>query len=217
MGFPGDRSSLGLVYDQGVYLKIAVMAKRFNRLTAALKYLRPLSGGEGATVPDAPAGTALKKFQDYKSGKVKVEYTRSNSSRPGEILDVALRPFAFPAADTRTLRTTMSTRARSGFTTFELDFAKLGLDDTPEPTAIQMAGFKPARAICRNTTGTTPGSLTPSKITGQSYRSRAAVTYTFPIGRTTAEPTWGEQKSAIANKIEGLSGTKSVSFKPEVF
>jgi hypothetical protein len=192
------------------------MPKRFNKLDAALRYLRPLSGGDNATVPDAPAGTALKKFQEYRSGKVKIEYTRSNSSKPGETLDVGLRPFAFPAADTRTVRTTISTRAKSNFGTFELDLAKLGLDETPEPTAIEMAGFKPARAVCRHTTGTTPGSPVPSKITGQSYRTKAAATYTFPIGRTTAEPTWGEQKSAIANKIEGLGGTKSVTFKPEV-
>ena len=182
-----------------------------------MKYLRPLSGGENATVPDAPTGTALKKFQDYQSGKVKIEYTRSNSSKPGEILDIALRPFAFPAADDRTILTTISARAKSNIGTFELQLAQLGLDETPEVTAIEMAGFQPARAICKHTTGTTPGSPISSKITGQSYRTKAGVTYTFPIGRTTNEPTWGEQKSAIATKIEALSGNKSVSFKSEVF
>lgn len=193
------------------------MPKRFNKLKAALRYLRPLSGGENATTPDAPAGTALKKFQDYLSGKTKIEYTRSNSSKPGEILDVSLRPFAFAAADARTIRTTISTRAQSNIGTFELSLVQLGLDETPEATAIEMVGFKPARAICRHTTGTTPGSPISSKITGQSYRTKAATTYTFPVGRTTNEPTWAEQRSVIANKIELLSGTKSVSFKPEVF
>jgi hypothetical protein len=160
------------------------MPKRFNKLNAALKYLRPLSGGENATVPDAPAGTALKKFQDYKSGKIKVEYTRSNSSKPGETLDVSLRPFAFPAADARTILTTISTRAKSSFVTFELDLAKLGLDETPEPTAIEMAGFKPARAICKHTTGTTPGAATTSKITGNLHVSHRSHNERAHLGGT---------------------------------
>jgi hypothetical protein len=61
------------------------MARRFNNLDAALRYLRPASSGSDGVVPDAPAGTPLKRYQDWKAGKVDIDYPRSASSNPGSL------------------------------------------------------------------------------------------------------------------------------------
>lgn len=75
------------------------MSKRFNNLEAALKYLRPVGATEETEVPDAPAGSQLRQFQDYKGGKRVVTYTRASNSNPGNMTVASLKPFALPAAD----------------------------------------------------------------------------------------------------------------------
>ena len=101
------------------------MPKRFKTLNAALTYLRPTSGGDDAAVPDAPAGTALKKYQDYRSGKVRLDYTRANSSLPGETKIISLRPFALDKESTVKVTTTVSTRSFGNIGEFGLTLANL--------------------------------------------------------------------------------------------
>jgi hypothetical protein len=192
------------------------MVKRFNNLDAALKYLRPTGAGEGTVIPDAPTGTPLKKYQDYKAGKVNLDYPRAAASLPGEINIIAIKPFALPSADTTTIRTTLSNRAQGQFSTFGLTDAELGLDLTLQDTDKEVAGFIPAKAICRNITGTTASTRT-SKLTGLPYKSKADASYTFPIGRTTTNPTWGQQKAFVIAQVSASSGNKSVSFKSEKY
>ena len=192
------------------------MPKRFKTLNAALTYLRPTSGGDDAAVPDAPAGTALKKYQDYRSGKVRLGYTRANASLPGETKIISLRPFAFDKESAVKVTTTVSTRSFGNIGEFGLTLAKLGLDEVSAANAIDMEGFQPARAICRRTTGTTATTKT-SKITARPYKSKAAASSTLPIGRTADKSSWGEQKAAIATDVKAASGVTSVTFKPEVY
>lgn len=191
------------------------MGKRFNNLDAALKYLRPTTAAEGDEIPDAPAGTPLKKFQDYKAGKVDLDYPRAAASLPGEFNIIALKPFSLPA-DADAYRTTISDRAAGQYSLFGLTDTELGIDETLQETDKEAIGYIPAKAICRNITGTTASSKT-SKLTGLSYKTKANASYTFPIGRTSANATWSEQKALVVANVAAATGNKSVNFKPEKF
>jgi hypothetical protein len=194
------------------------MAKRFNNLDAALRYLRPASAGEDGVVPDAPAGTPLRKYQDWKAGKVDIDYPRAASSNPGRLNRISVKPFALAAASTAEYGTVISNRAASQYTLFGLTVAELGIED-PDNDDVIAKGYRPAKAACRNTTGTT-ATARPSKIIGVSYKRKASVGYNFPFGRTTGNPTYAEQKAAILASVVGASAdnaVKSVSFTPERF
>jgi hypothetical protein len=191
------------------------MAKRFNNLDAALKYLRPASSGSDGVIPDAPAGTPLKKYQDWKAGKVDIDYPRTASSNPGKINKISVKPFALPAASTDEYVTVISNRAQTQYALFGLAAATLGIE-APDNNDVVAKGYKPAKASCRNITGTTATSTT-SKLTGIPYKSKADVAYVFPFGRTTGNPSYSEQKVAILALVIAASGTKSVSFIPEKF
>lgn len=192
------------------------MVKRFNNLDAALKYLRPATAAEGDEIPDAPAGTPLKKYQDYKAGKVDLDYPRAAASLPGEFNIIALKPFALPAANTDAYRTTISNRSAGQYALFGLTDTELGIDETLQETDKETIGYIPAKAICRNITGTTASSKT-SKLTGIPYKSKTNASYTFPVGRTSGNATWSEQKALIIANVAAAAGNKSVTFKPEKF
>ncbi len=195
------------------------MGRRFNNLEAALKYLRPPGAIEGSAVPDAPENTQLKKYQDYKAGKVIVSYPRTATSNPGGFQGVALKPFALPSADTQSYLVQASERAISGIGTAGITAAVLNIDITPEGTADLESplGFTPARAVIKNVTGTT-GTSETSKITGDRYKKKAAVSYTYPFGKGAAgAASYSEVKADIASAVAGADGNKGVSFKPEIF
>ncbi|MBE8990635.1 hypothetical protein [Nostoc sp. LEGE 12450] len=191
------------------------MAKRFNNLDAALKYLRPASSGEDGVVPDAPAGTPLKKYQDWKAGKVDIDYPRAGSSNPGKIVKISIKPFALPAASTDEYVTTISNRAQGQYALFGLTAAGLGIAAV-DNNDIRAIGFKPAKASCRNVTGTTLTSVT-SKLTGIPYKTKADSAYVFPFGAITAQPSYSDQKAAILALVTAAGEAKSVSFIPEKF
>lgn len=191
------------------------MAKRFNNLDAALKYLRPTTATDDGVVPDAPAGTPLKKYQDWKAGKVDIDYPRTATSNPGRLEKVAIKPFALPSASAIEYSTSISARAQSQYALFGLSTANLGIDAVDNDD-VQANGYKPAKASCRNITGTTATTVT-SKITGRPYKTKADVGYTFPFGRTATNATYSEQKAAIIALVLAAAGNKSVSFTPERF
>lgn len=192
------------------------MAKRFNNLDAALKYLRPISTGVDGIVPDAPANTPLAKYQQYKAGKLDVDYPRAAASLPGSLEIITLKPFAFAAADTKEYRVDFSDRAQGQLATFGLTAAELGIDSVLADTDLDSDDYKPAKAVCRNITATTSTTKT-SKLTGLPYKTKADASYTLPFGRTTANPSYAEQKAAIIAAVDGAAGNKSVSFKSERF
>lgn len=192
------------------------MGRRFNNLDAGLRYLRPVGSDPDAIVPDAPTGTALRKYQEYKAGKVNIDYPRAAGSLPGELNIIVLKPFGLPAADTGNYRTSISNRSAGQYSTFGLTALELGIDTTLQDTDKDAAGYIPAKAICRNITGTTASSKT-SKVTGLPYKSKTNASYTFPVGRTTGNPSWSEQKAVIIAAVSAATGNKSVTFKPERF
>ncbi|MFM8009038.1 MAG: hypothetical protein ACKO86_29900 [Dolichospermum sp.] len=192
------------------------MTKRFNNLDAALKLLRNPGAGPDDEAPDAPTGSALREYQIYKQQKRAITYTRAASSKPGSLKVVVIKPFALPAADATTIRIDLSERAESNFATFGLTAAELGIDTTLNNNDKLIVGFLPAKAVCRNITGTTTTTVT-SKLTKRPYRTKANVSFTFPFGRTTASPTFGQAKAEIISSVAGSAGNKSVTFHPEKY
>jgi len=195
------------------------MGKRFNNLDAALKYLRPPGATDGAESPDAPTGSQLRQYQDYKAGKRVITYTRATTSNPGDIKSAALKPFSLPAASTANYLVDISNRALTNIGTAGLTADVLNIDTTTEGTTnvSKVYGFTPARAIVKNVTGTGAGTPTPSKITGASYKKKAGASYSYPFGRSTDDPSYSEVKAAITNAIANSGGNKGVSFKPEIY
>ncbi|WP_414545802.1 hypothetical protein [Nostoc sp. CCY0012] len=130
-------------------------------------------------------------------------------------MKVALNPFALPAADATGYVVSMSNRSQGQYALFGLTAAALGIDDVSNDD-IRARGFKPAKALCTNVTGTTASSVT-SKLTGIPYKAKADSGYTFPFGHITAQPSYSDQKAAILALVTGAGETKSVSFQPERF
>lgn len=195
------------------------MPKRFNNLDAALKYLRPPGATEGTAVPDAPANTQLLKYQEYKAGKTIISYTRSATSNPGGLQGAALKPFALATADTTQFLVQVSERAITNISAAGVTATVLNIDTTPSGIADlkTVNGFTPARAVVKDVTGTTATTET-SKITGDTYKKKAAASYTFPFGRAdTGNVTYAAVKGAIAAAVAGSAGNKGVSFKPEIY
>lgn len=191
------------------------MPRRFNNLDAALKYLRSTSDDTGTTNPDAPAGSQLRLYQDYKAGKRTVTYTRATASKPGAADEVVIKPFGLPAADTDEYLTSVSSRSKAALATAGLSLTDLGASDTLT-NGKTIIGFVPARVTVTSQTGTTT-TLTDSKLTGRKYnKNTSKVTYTYPFGRTSGNPSYSEQKAAILAAVTA-STSRSASFKPEKY
>lgn len=191
------------------------MPKRFNNLKAALRSLRTPGAAPGSPIPDAPAGTILFKYQEYSKG-AQITYTRNQNSLPQSLNLVKIQPFGYPAADTTEVLTTVSNRSAGQYATVGLSTTILGIENlAANDTAIELPGFRAAKATARNVVGTT-ASVRTSQITGVAYKSKQTNSYTYPVGRTTANPSFSEQKAAIIAAVES-SGNRSVSFTPEKF
>ncbi len=191
------------------------MPKRFNNLDAALKYLRPPGATSGTTPVNAPAGSQLGEYQDFKAGKKIITYDRDAASKPGNLGEALVKPFAFAAADAKVFIVDYSARAKTALANAGLSDAVLGHEAT-DPNAARTYGFTPARAtVILFAAG--EGTATPSKITGRTYKKKNNNTYTFPIGRTTANPSYAEQKGAITQAVAAGNTNRGVSFKPEIY
>lgn len=187
--------------------------KRFNNLKAALKLLRPLSGGDA---PDLADTSALGFYQAVVAGKKKVEYPdRPESSKPQEAITYTLIPFGTPSADAARLKVTMSKRSENQLSPAGLTVGDLNVTKTAQDVeaAIDAEGFIPAKVTVR-ISGTTETEKT-SKITGQKYKTKGGDSYTFPFGLDKTALTNGQKavKTAIAKKVK--STTRSASFTPE--
>jgi hypothetical protein len=191
------------------------MPKRFKSLDAALKYLRPPGLTSGTSSVNAPTGSQLGEYQDFKSGKKIVTYDRAASSRPGNLGEAYVKPFGLAAADTKIFIVDYSSRARSAQDTTGLTDGLLGIVAKTDDT-VRTYGFTPARA----TVVLIPigdGTPTPSKITGKTYKKKKNDSYTFPMGRTGANPSYVEQKNAITLAVSQGNTNRGVSFKPEIY
>jgi hypothetical protein len=191
------------------------MAKRFNNLDAALKYLRAPGSASGTTPVSAPAGSQLAEYQEFKSQKKIITYTRDASSNPDKLEDAIIKPFGLPAADTKEFIVDYSSRAKTNLPNTGLDATALGHVATSTEAA-RVYGFSPARATV-TVIATGAGTATASKITGRTYKKKDNKTYTYPLGRTTGNPSYSEQKAAVTSAVSTGSTNRGVSFKPEIY
>jgi hypothetical protein len=192
------------------------MTRRFSTLNAALKYLRT-GDGEDAPIPDAPAGTPLRLYQDWKAGKRQVNYTRESSSNPGNLDEARIKPFGLPSADTTLVLVDISRRSSGKMQEAGLSPADLNIATTGEANRIY--NFTPARAIVNvGAAAGGDGIVTTSKITGKKYKKKASDSFTFPFGRGAGEDAaYVKAKSEILGKVSEGTTNRSVSFKPEVY
>jgi hypothetical protein len=188
------------------------MPKRFNNLDAALKYLNP-KGSDGESTSEAPAGSQLRFYQDWKAGKRAIEYgDRDAGSRPGDLKRVTVKPFAFASADTTEYIVDLSTRAETNISSAGLTLTALGVKtDTSAGTVI--ANFKPAKVTVA-VVGTT-STPAESKLTGRKYKKKSASSYTFPLGRTTGDAVYAEAKAAVLAAANAAN--RVITFQPEYF
>ena len=194
------------------------MPKRFHVLKSALRYLRTVGSTEGTAVPDAPAGTQLKKFQDFRAGKTIIKITRATDSLPGNESYCSLKPFAQPASDTTKLLVNLSGRAYTNLTETALTNVLLAIDSTPQGTAglEKIRGFMPAKVTVSITTAGA-GTATSSKITGESYKKKSTKTYTFPFGSGGTNTSYKAAKAAIIAAVSTGTANRGVTFKPEKY
>lgn len=190
------------------------MPKRFNNLDAALKYLRSTGATEDAIAPDAPTGTQLRRYQDFKAGKLKVTYTRATSSNQIALDPVALKPFADPAASTDKFIVDVSRRSKNNIAAAGVTLDLLNISETLTD-ASKIFGFTPARVTIRNVTGTGTA-LKDSKITGAPYKTKGtAASYTFPFGSQASGGSYSEIRGAIIAAISD-DANRSASFQSEI-
>ena len=188
------------------------MPKRFNNLDAALKYLNP-KGTDGESTSEAPTGSQLRFYQDWKAGKRAVEYgDRDAGSRPGDLKRVTVKPFAFASADTTEYVVDLSARAQTNISSAGLTLTVLGVKtDTTAGTVV--ANFKPAKVtVAVVGTATTTAE---SKLTGRKYKKASTSSYTFPLGRTTGDAVYSEAKAGIL--AAAGAANRVVTFQPEYF
>lgn len=194
------------------------MSRRFHTLKAALKYLRAPGAVEGSTAVDAPEGSQLRKFQDYRAGKVVVKINRAADSLPGNEQFCSLKAFADVSSAATKYLVNYSHRAITGIGGTGLTAELLNIDITPAGTAglEKVQGFVAAKA----TVSVVPdgvGTPTNSKITGDSYKKKATKTYTFPFGPGATNPSYKSVKAAIIAAASTGTANRGVSFKPEKF
>ncbi len=188
------------------------MPKRFNNLKSALKYLNP-RGTDGESTSEAPAGSQLRYYQDWRAGKRAVEYgDRDAGSKPGDLKRVTVKPFAFAATDTKEYIVDLSTRAENNITAAGISLTALGIKKDVSDGVV-VANFKPAKVIIA-VIGTT-STPSESKLTGRKYKKKNASSYTYPFGRTSGQSVYSDMVSVTLNTAE--ASNRVVSFQPETF
>ena len=126
------------------------MGRRFSALKRALKTLRSPTATEGSVTPTAPAGSILRNYQEYAADQKEITYPRAASSLPGNEKVISIKPFAYVPASTIEIESTISGRASTNLALFGLSEAEMGFTSPAVETVQEMAGFKPAKAICKN-------------------------------------------------------------------
>ena len=152
--------------------------KRFKILEGALDYLRTTD--EGAN-PDAPAGTPLKEYQDWKKGARNVSYDRTADSLPEALVDVAINPFYFDVTAQSLTRVPISKRVLD-FTGINAARNAGNITTAVTPVIQELAGFFPAQCTVSIPDTTKDNANATSKLTGVKYKKKGFRSYTFPYG-----------------------------------
>jgi hypothetical protein len=185
------------------------MAKRFSKLQRALETLRTPTG-EGV-VPDAPAGTILANYQDYRKGAVVIKYPRSASSLPEELIVSTVLPFFYGGVATSGAIVKFSKRASEASAADGIQQSCNLLAVDPETHSYKRK-FIPAKVTAFVGTGSETEET--SKITGAKYSKRGGQSYTFPYGASVAEATESQVRKDILTGV-GSAENISLSFRSE--
>lgn len=186
------------------------MSRRFKILEGALDYLRTSAETDN---PDAPAGTPLKLYQDWKKGARNVTYVRAAASKPGELLEVAVNPFGLALDGANIFRVPLSKRAKDNTPGAGTLVAANIVQEVPN-TAKENRGFLPAKATISVPSGSTSTGLETSKLTGVKYRANNKVSYTIPYGKKTGVLVESEVRAAILGAVGNVTGAQ-VTFESE--
>ena len=189
------------------------MARRFSRLNYALKSIQPPNATNGTNTP--PDGSVLKNFADYKSGAKQPNYVRAPESLPGTLLEVAIKPFAFPAAGTVNYIVDLSERASTA-TGIAAVLAAGNAVTTIPAGAVKASGFIPAKAVIFAPAGTQDNTEIPSQITGILYNPREGQSYTVPYGTAATNGSESEVRAAMITAATPITNA-TISFRSERF
>ena len=177
------------------------MSKRFKILEGALDYLRTNDDGVN---PDAPAGTPLRQYQDWKKGARNVTYDRTADSLPEALVEVGVNPFYFDVNAQTLTRVPISQRTL-GFTGINA-LRTAGNITSPAPaTATEFRGFKPAQCTVSIPDSTKDNPNAESKLTGVPYDKKGFRSYTFPYGASSEANREAEVRGNIRAAVPGTS------------
>ena len=186
------------------------MAKRFKILEGALDYLRTQDDGAN---PDAPTGTPLALYQEWKKGARNVTYDRDDASKPGELLEVSVNPFGLELDGANIYIVPLSKRVKDNIPgTSTLTAANI-TEEVPN-TAKRVKGFIPAKAVISVPSGSTSTQDKTSKLTGVKYAPSNRVSYTIPYGQKTGVVRENAVRAAITEALSTVTGA-SVTFESE--
>ena len=156
------------------------MSKRFKILKGALEYLR---NGDTATDVTLPAGTPLRRFQEWNNKERAVTYTRRTESNPLALDDVSVFPFGIPHSTGDDYIVPISRRTATE-TSISALRAKANIVSSPSATANRVRGFVPAKCTVSVPNASLNDNSVTSKLTGLSYAKKGAESYTFPYGKS---------------------------------
>lgn len=169
------------------------MTKRFKILDGALNYLRTNSDEAN---PDAPAGTPLKQYQDWKKGARNIEYTRQADSLPEALNDVKIIPFYYETNVSNLTIVPLSKRVQDE-SLMNAFLTAANVDAGETNPGRRLNGFIPAKCTVSIPDSTRDNANATSKLTGVSYKKKGAKTYTFPYGASTTD----QREQSVRNKI----------------
>lgn len=166
-----------------------------------------------ASANQPPAGSILYNYNEFATGSKKVEYPRDEDSLQISIEEVSINPFGLGHGDSSKVLTGISQRVLNN-TNLTPVLAAGGVSTTPDPTAVRLTGFEPAKAVVFIADATQPTTPEPSQITGIKYKKRAGSSFTVPYGSKAGETNERAVRASIAEAVAGIT-RGSVSFKSE--
>ncbi|MBD2495004.1 hypothetical protein [Nostoc sp. FACHB-280] len=175
------------------------------------------TGATTTDLPEPPNGTKLHEYWELATGKKKLTYTRSASSKPGKKVGAKIHPFSIDVPATNPVATLVkySNRAQGVISTHIGAASDLNHITADGTDSITRRGFKAATITVFNPTGTE--TATTSKVLGGSYKKREGASYTFPFGsNATNTIAYAEVRADLLSKALAKNGDASVTFNPEV-
>lgn len=185
--------------------------RRFGDLQRTLNMLRSATSNDNeGDAPDAPPGTRLRFYQDWKKGGRTVTYNRENDSNPGKLEEAKIELFSVSGTANKAT-VPVSKRAKDGATAVGLPPGLLGWGND----ATTFLGSVVPAKITVYLGGTREATATRSKLTGTPYKPRTnSKSYTLPFGKTGTD-SYAEKARALITAAKGASTVVGASCRPE--